>query len=71
MQEYCLGKMPSKKKLSGEAVGCFVNEQHNQWNPCEMLIDELIRNGDICDYNYVIPKVPKECLPPKLYSSSH
>lgn len=66
MQEYCLGKMPFNKKLTGEAVDCFVNEQHNQRNPCEMLIDELIKNGDICNYNYVIPKVPKEMPPPQI-----
>lgn len=30
-----------------------------------MLIGELIRNGDLCDYNYVIPKVPREILPPQ------
>lgn len=51
MQEYCLGNMPFKKKLSGETVDCFVNEQHNQRNSCEMLIGELIRNGDLYDYN--------------------
>ena len=58
--------MAFNNKLSGETADCFVNELHNQRNSCEMLICELIRNRDLCDYNYVIPKVPREMFTPQI-----